>query len=117
MSGRLSRLQPSAGLSKSSALSHVYVQYPSLRCTIPGPRGLFYDDGNKLLICPTVDQVIDLALCTCTQSETGALKRILIIFLVFLYRSSRGKQFLLILLSLIPLMQLLKGPFYLFDIP
>lgn len=62
MSGRPSRLQPSAGLSKSSALSHVYIQYPPLRCRIPGPRGLFYDDGNKLLICPTVDQVIDLQL-------------------------------------------------------
>ena len=57
MSGKPSRLQPSAGLSKSGALSHVYIQYPPLRCRIPGPRGLFFDDGNKLLICPTVDQV------------------------------------------------------------
>lgn len=62
MSGRPSRLQPNAGLSKSSALSHAYIQYPPLRCSVPGPGGLFFDDGNKLLICPTVDQVIDLEL-------------------------------------------------------
>lgn len=62
MSGRPSRLQPGAGLSKSSALSHVYIQYPPLRCRIPGSRGLFFDDGNKLLICPILDQVIDLEL-------------------------------------------------------
>ncbi|XP_038903889.1 regulator of MON1-CCZ1 complex isoform X2 [Benincasa hispida] len=57
MSGRPSRLQPSAGLSKSSALSHAYIQYPPLRCRIPGLRGLFFDDGNKLLICRTGDQI------------------------------------------------------------
>ncbi|XP_022934291.1 uncharacterized protein LOC111441498 isoform X1 [Cucurbita moschata] len=57
MSGRPSRLQPNAGLSKSSALSHAYIQYPPLRCSVPGPGGLFFDDGNKLLICPTVDQI------------------------------------------------------------
>ncbi|KAL6986967.1 hypothetical protein U1Q18_012727 [Sarracenia purpurea var. burkii] len=50
--------QSSTGFSGSGALSHVYIQYPPLRCNIPGARGLFYDDGNKLLVLPTSDQVI-----------------------------------------------------------
>uniref|UniRef100_A0A2P2KVP9 Uncharacterized protein MANES_09G038300 n=1 Tax=Rhizophora mucronata TaxID=61149 RepID=A0A2P2KVP9_RHIMU len=41
----------------SGTMSHVYIQYPPLRCSIPGSRGLYYDDGNKLLLCPTSDQV------------------------------------------------------------
>lgn len=45
------------GLSGSGALSHVYIQYPPMRCSIPGSKGLFYDDGNKLLLSPTSDQV------------------------------------------------------------
>ena len=49
--------QSSTGFSGSGALSHVYIRYPPLRCDIPGARGLFYDDGNKLLFSPTSDQV------------------------------------------------------------
>ncbi|PNY06081.1 hypothetical protein L195_g002543 [Trifolium pratense] len=40
-----------------SGLSHAYIQYPPLRCNVPGSTGLFYDDGNKLLLSPTTDQV------------------------------------------------------------
>lgn len=50
MSGRLSSSQPSVG---SGALSHAYIQHPSLRCNVPESRGLFYDDANRLLICVT----------------------------------------------------------------
>ncbi|KAK7841477.1 regulator of mon1-ccz1 complex, partial [Quercus suber] len=57
MSGKASSSQSSVGLSRSSALSHVYIQYPPLRCNVPGSRGLFYDDGNKLILSPTSDQV------------------------------------------------------------
>ncbi|THG22705.1 hypothetical protein TEA_005096 [Camellia sinensis var. sinensis] len=54
---KASSSQFSTGFSGSGALSHVYIQYPPLRCSIPGARGLFYDDGNKLLVSPTSDQV------------------------------------------------------------
>ncbi|KAL4195942.1 hypothetical protein AMTRI_Chr04g180810 [Amborella trichopoda] len=57
MFGKPSSSQPRIGLGGSGALSHVYIQYPPLRCSIPGARGFFYDDGNKLLISPTTDQV------------------------------------------------------------
>ncbi|XAR68623.1 hypothetical protein NMG60_11003812 [Bertholletia excelsa] len=57
MHQKASSSQSSAGFSGSGALSHVYIQYPPLRCSIPGARGLFYDDGNKLLLSPTSDQV------------------------------------------------------------
>eukprot|EP01018_Ginkgo_biloba_P005093 Gb_13565 [translate_table: standard] len=49
--------QSRAGLVGSGALSHVYLQYPPLRCSIPGAVGLHYDDGNKLLLAPTSNQV------------------------------------------------------------
>ncbi|KAG2686883.1 hypothetical protein I3760_09G027200 [Carya illinoinensis] len=57
MSGKASSSQPSVRLSGSGGLSHVYIQYPPLRCNISGSRGLFYDDGNKLLHSPTSDRV------------------------------------------------------------
>ncbi|KAL6138207.1 hypothetical protein ACLB2K_063491 [Fragaria x ananassa] len=57
MSGKASSSQPSSGLSGSGALSHVYIPYLPLRCNVPGSRGLFYDDGDKLLLSPTSDQV------------------------------------------------------------
>ncbi|XP_024923255.1 uncharacterized protein LOC107434407 isoform X2 [Ziziphus jujuba] len=57
MSGKASSSQSSVGLNGSGALSHVYIPYPPLRCCVPGSRGLFYDDGNKLLISPKSDQV------------------------------------------------------------
>nr|GLL36524.1 uncharacterized protein C18orf8 [Ipomoea trifida] len=46
---------PSFG--SSGALSHVYIQYPPLRCKVPGSRELFYDDGTKNLIAPTSGRV------------------------------------------------------------
>ncbi|XP_042514586.1 uncharacterized protein LOC122089150 [Macadamia integrifolia] len=57
MLGKASGAQPSVGLSGCGALSHVYIRHPPLRCNIPGSRGLFYDDGNKLLLSITSDQV------------------------------------------------------------
>lgn len=54
-SGSSSRSRP--GLAGSGALSHVYVQYPPLRCNIPGVVGLHYDDGNKLLLASTSNQI------------------------------------------------------------
>ncbi|KNA14828.1 hypothetical protein SOVF_103710 [Spinacia oleracea] len=58
MHSEASGSQASIGLCGSGALSHVYIQYPPLRCNISGSKGLFYDDGNKLLLCPTSDQVL-----------------------------------------------------------
>lgn len=57
MIGTSSNTLSGVGSSESGALSHVYIQHPPLRCSIPGSRGLFYDDGNKLLLSPTSDQV------------------------------------------------------------
>ncbi|XP_020211154.1 uncharacterized protein LOC109795983 isoform X2 [Cajanus cajan] len=57
MSGKASTSKPSIGLGGSDGLSHAYIQYPPLRCNVPGSSGLFYDDGNKLLLSPTADQV------------------------------------------------------------
>ena len=54
MSPRPSSSQTSVG---SGALSHAYIQHPSLRCNVPESRGLFYDDANRLLICVTSSQV------------------------------------------------------------
>jgi hypothetical protein len=58
MSGKASISQLSVSSSGSAGLSHVYIQHPPLRCNVPGSRGLFYDDGNKLLCSPTSDRVI-----------------------------------------------------------
>uniref|UniRef100_A0A7N0ZSC7 Mic1 domain-containing protein n=1 Tax=Kalanchoe fedtschenkoi TaxID=63787 RepID=A0A7N0ZSC7_KALFE len=49
--------QSGASFNGSGALSHVYIRSPPLRCKVPGSRGLYYDDGNKLLIASTSDQV------------------------------------------------------------
>ncbi|XP_039027732.1 uncharacterized protein LOC120161581 [Hibiscus syriacus] len=57
MAGKASSSQASVGGLGSGAVSHVFIQYPPLRCNIPSPRGLYYDDGNKLLLSPTSDQV------------------------------------------------------------
>ncbi|KAM0978142.1 hypothetical protein ACFX13_014394 [Malus domestica] len=57
MSRKASSSQSSTGLSGSGALSHVYIPYLPLRSSVAGSRGLFYDDGNKLLLSPTPDQV------------------------------------------------------------
>ncbi|KAF3627007.1 putative Ribosomal protein S9 [Capsicum annuum] len=56
MSAQASSSQ-SSGFGSSGALSHVFMQYPPLRCKIPGARNVFYDDGTKQLIVPTSDQV------------------------------------------------------------
>lgn len=58
MSGEGSSSQPTVGFRGSGSMSHVYIQHPPLRCRVPGSRGLFYDDGNKLIISPTSDQVV-----------------------------------------------------------
>ncbi|XP_068663894.1 uncharacterized protein [Aristolochia californica] len=49
--------QPRVGLGGAGALSHVYIQYPPLKCNIAGSKGVYYDDGNKLLLLATSDQV------------------------------------------------------------
>ncbi|CAN1278029.1 Regulator of MON1-CCZ1 complex [Linum perenne] len=57
MSASSSSSQLNVGLSGSGGLSHVYSQYPPLRWSVPGSRGLYYDDANKLLLSPTSDQI------------------------------------------------------------
>lgn len=69
MFGSSSRDQVPTGLSGSGALSHVYIQQPPLRCSIPETHGLFYDDGNKLLLSPTSDQVLSWKIVPCTRFE------------------------------------------------
>ncbi|KAK3004248.1 hypothetical protein RJ639_018983, partial [Escallonia herrerae] len=49
---------PTVGFSGSGTMSHVYIQYPPLRCKVSGSVGLFYDDENKLLLSATSDQVV-----------------------------------------------------------
>ncbi|ONK75056.1 uncharacterized protein A4U43_C03F12860 [Asparagus officinalis] len=61
--------QPRMNLSGSGALSHVYIQQPPLRCSIPETQGLFYDDGNKLLLSPTSDQVLSWKIGNSTQVD------------------------------------------------
>ncbi|GKV25876.1 hypothetical protein SLEP1_g35257 [Rubroshorea leprosula] len=57
MSGKASSSQSTTGFG-SGGLSHVYIQHQPLHCSIRGSRGLFYDDGTKLLISTTSNQVI-----------------------------------------------------------
>ncbi|KAE8676488.1 putative Ribosomal protein S9 [Hibiscus syriacus] len=57
MTGKASSSQASFGGLGSGAVSHVFIQYPPLWCNIPGPRGFYYDDANKLLLSPTSGQV------------------------------------------------------------
>eukprot|EP00257_Ricinus_communis_P023869 XP_015583977.1 regulator of MON1-CCZ1 complex [Ricinus communis] len=57
MSGKASSSRLNVGFSGSGGLSHVFVQYPPLRCSIAGSRGFYYDDGSKLLLAPTSNQV------------------------------------------------------------
>lgn len=45
-------------MSDSGALSHTFIGYPPLRCGIPETNGLYYDDGNKLILSPTSDRVL-----------------------------------------------------------
>ncbi|PKU77994.1 regulator of MON1-CCZ1 complex [Dendrobium catenatum] len=69
MFGSSSRDPSSAVLCGSGALSHVYIQHPPLRCNIPETHGLFYDDGNKLLLSPTSDQVLSWKTAQCDQYD------------------------------------------------
>lgn len=64
-----SRDLSSITLGGSGALSHVYIQQPPLRCSIPETIGFFYDDGNKLLLSPTSDQVFSWKVVPCTKHE------------------------------------------------
>lgn len=68
MLGKASSSQSAVGVYGSGALSHVYIQYPPLKCRVPGSLGLYYDDGNKLLLSPTSDQVIQF-----DENETWTL--------------------------------------------
>lgn len=47
-------------LGGGGAKSHAYIQYPPIRCDIPGAAGVMYDDGNKLLLVPAPNKVIPL---------------------------------------------------------
>ncbi|URD72550.1 Colon cancer-associated protein Mic1-like [Musa troglodytarum] len=69
MSGKASSDPSQVGLSGSGALSHVYIQHPPLRCNVPGTQGLYYDDGNKLLLAPSSDQVLSWKVSPSTQSD------------------------------------------------
>lgn len=80
MSRKASSSHSNSGFSGSGALSHVYIEYPHLRCNIRGARGLFYDDGNKLLVSPTSDQVnglpmanVNLEMYFALNSQYGSL--------------------------------------------
>ncbi|KAL9233027.1 hypothetical protein vseg_008070 [Gypsophila vaccaria] len=65
MHGEPSSSRPINGLSGSGALSHVYIQYPPLRCDISGSKAIFYDDGNKLMLSTTSDQVFSWKIAPC----------------------------------------------------
>lgn len=54
---RMAAGEQRVSLNGSRALSHVYIQHPPLRCNIPETQGLYYDDGNKLILSPTSGQV------------------------------------------------------------
>ncbi|WOK93209.1 hypothetical protein Cni_G01904 [Canna indica] len=69
MSGKASSDQSQVALNGSGALSHVYIQHPPLRCNVPGIQGLYYDDGNKLLLAPSSDQVLSWKVGTSTQLD------------------------------------------------
>ncbi|KAJ8498506.1 hypothetical protein OPV22_009058 [Ensete ventricosum] len=64
-----SMIRNKVGLSGSGALSHVYIQNPPLRCNVPGTQGLYYDDGNKLLLAPSSDQVLSWKVGPSTQPD------------------------------------------------
>ncbi|CAM6083639.1 unnamed protein product [Calypogeia fissa] len=49
---------PTASPIGSGALSHAFIQYPPLWFNPSGAAGLFYDDGNQLLLVPSPDKVL-----------------------------------------------------------
>lgn len=69
MLGKVSSDEPRVGLYGSGALSHVYIQHPPLRCSIPEIQGLYYDDGNRLILAPTSDQVLSWNIGSSTQLD------------------------------------------------
>ncbi|XP_076933101.1 uncharacterized protein LOC143598892 [Bidens hawaiensis] len=94
----------SSGFGGSGALSHTWIQYPPLKCRYDGSSGLFYDDGNKLLISPTTDQIVswkvspftsDVAPTTDTISEGPILsvRYSLDLKLIAVQRSNHEVQF------------------------
>ncbi|GJY49256.1 regulator of MON1-CCZ1 complex, partial [Tanacetum coccineum] len=104
MSGNTSSSQSAGGFGGSGALSHVYIQYPPLKCKTDGSRGLFYDDGNRLLISATSDHVVswkinpftsEVAATTDTISEGPVLsvRYSLDSKLIAVQRSNREVQF------------------------
>ncbi|KAL8217092.1 hypothetical protein R6Q57_023929 [Mikania cordata] len=104
MFGSTSNSEPMVGFGGSGALSHAYIRYPPLKCRYNGSRGLFYDDGNKLLISPTFDQVVswkvspftsDVAPITDTISEGTVLsvRYSLDLKLIAVQRSNHEVQF------------------------
>ncbi|KAL8245376.1 hypothetical protein R6Q59_011634 [Mikania micrantha] len=104
MFGSTSNSEPMVGFGGSGALSHAYIRYPPLKCRYNGSRGLFYDDGNKLLISPTFDQVVswkvspftsDVAPITDTISEGPVLsvRYSLDLKLIAVQRSNHEVQF------------------------
>ncbi|KAH7683747.1 Phosphoinositide 3-kinase accessory (PIK) domain-containing protein [Dioscorea alata] len=69
MLGSTSSDYPPVGLGSSGTLSHVYIQHPPLRCNIPETQGLYYDDGNKLLLSPTADQILSWKIAPTMQFD------------------------------------------------
>ncbi|KAG0456669.1 hypothetical protein HPP92_024457 [Vanilla planifolia] len=63
------RDQSQVVISGSGALSHVYIQQPPWRCSIPETQGIYYDDGNKLLLSPSSDQVLSWKISSYAQHD------------------------------------------------
>ncbi|KAJ3673625.1 hypothetical protein LUZ60_005617 [Juncus effusus] len=63
-------MQSRGGSTGSDALSHVYIQNPPIRCNIPESNGLFYDDGTKLLLSPSSDQILSWKIGASSQPNT-----------------------------------------------
>ncbi|KAG6473595.1 hypothetical protein ZIOFF_067512 [Zingiber officinale] len=69
MSDKASGEQSQGGINGSGALSHVYIQHPPLRCNVPGVQGLYYDDGNKLILAPSSDHVLSWKVGTSSELD------------------------------------------------
>lgn len=49
---------PGVRLASNVAVSHVYIQKLPLQFDAPGSRGVYYDDGNKMILSLALNQVI-----------------------------------------------------------
>lgn len=49
---------PGVVLSSNVAVSHVYIQQLPLQFDMPGCRGVYYDEGNKMIMSLALNQVI-----------------------------------------------------------